>query len=336
MRYTVPVENIALKDYTTLKLGGKARYFFITKNEEDIVSAVDFALSRNLPIFPLGGGSNVVVSDEVAPIVCIKLENKGIEITEDIVTASSGETWDDFVDFAVTNNLSGIEALSAIPGTVGASPIQNIGAYGAEVSQTIISVRGYNIFTKKFEILSNADCKFGYRTSIFKNELKNKFIIESVTFKLSKKTPKIPDYPLVAETISEFPEVSLLVRIRKAIQKIRASKLPDPKKIQNVGSFFKNVFVDEKTYQKILKKYPDLPNFKSENKYKIPSGWLIEKAGYKGYQKNGVGVYEKNALVLVNFSSERTKNLLSLAKKIQNDVREKFGLELQIEPEIVS
>src|SRR5581483_3747475 len=138
MRYTVPVENIALKDYTTLKLGGKARYFFITKNEEDIVSAVDFALSRNLPIFPLGGGSNVVVSDEVAPIVCIKLENKGIEITEDIVTASSGETWDDFVDFAVTNNLSGIEALSAIPGTVGASPIQNIGAYGAEVSQTII------------------------------------------------------------------------------------------------------------------------------------------------------------------------------------------------------
>jgi UDP-N-acetylmuramate dehydrogenase len=164
--------------------------------------------------------------------------------------------------------------------------------------------------------------------------LNQKFIIESVVFRLSKEQPNIPDYPLVAETVA-MTDLPLLQAIRLAIQKIRASKLPDLKKIANVGSFFKNIFVDEEIYKKLFLTYPDIPNFKSENKYKIPAGWLIEKAGFKGYTQNGVGVYEKNALVLVNISANKTHELLSLAKKIQDDVKEKFGLQLEIEPEVI-
>ncbi len=338
-------ENVLLKNFTTLRLGGQARYFFVCMNEQDIVSAVAFAKSKSLPIFALGGGSNVIILDELHEMVCLKLENKGIEIlTEDSesvsVRVAAGEVWDDLVEFVVERGVSGIEALSAIPGTCGASPIQNIGAYGAEVSQVIENVRIYNFEKQNFQILLNADCHFGYRDSIFKHEFKGKCIIESVVFRLSKNPPQIPQYPKVGETLasvqSEFPEKSLLAQIRATIERIRADKLPDPVVVANVGSFFKNIFVDEDTCNKLLKQYPDLLYFASDNTYKIPAGWLIEKTGFKGYTENGVGVYDKNALVLVNTSTNSTENLLSLARLIQSNVKEKFDVELQIEPEIIT
>lgn len=338
-------ENVELKEYTTLKLGGKARYFFKCKNKDDLVSIVVIAKSKSLPIFPLGGGSNIIVSDILQDMVCVKMENIGIEVIEEtgdkaLVCVNAGEDWDKFVAFTVEHNFCGVEALSGIPGTCGASPIQNIGAYGAEVSNNIESVRGYNVEKETFEVVSNKDCQFGYRNSVFKNKLKGKFIIESVLFKLSKNLPKTPSYPMVesevAKISSEFPTLPLVQKIRTAIKKIRAEKLPDPKEEPNVGSFFKNVFVDESVFYNIKVLFPDVPVFKEEKRYKIPAGWLVEKVGFKGYKSYGVGVHQNHALVLVNFSSGSTENLLVLARKIQLAVKERFGLMLEIEPEIIT
>jgi UDP-N-acetylmuramate dehydrogenase len=338
-------ERVSLKEHTTLKLGGQARYFFICKDEEDLVQVSTFAKSKKMKVFPLGGGSNIVVSDDIKDLVCVKMENKGIEIIgEDtdtvLISVSAGEDWDSFVGFTVERNLSGLEMLSGIPGTVGASPIQNIGAYGGQVSSTIEDVRGYSLKTNTFEILHNNDCQFSYRDSIFKHELKENFIVTSVVFKLSKKVPQVPKYPMVEteleKTTQDFPNMSLVQRISLAVKKIRSGKLPDPKEIPNVGSFFKNVFVREDEFKKLSQSFQDLPIFREGDEYKIPAGWMIEKVGYKGYKVNGVGVHDKHALVLINISSDKTHNLLLLADDIKSKVFDKFGLKLEIEPEIIT
>lgn len=338
-------KNVFLKDYTTLRLGGKAKYFVVCKNEEDIIEAVGLAEKANLPIFPLGGGSNLIVSNDIPEAVFVKLEGTGIEILDENdgsvrLKVYAGHPWDDFVDFTVKKGFSGIEALSAIPGTVGATPVQNVGAYGSEVSQTIESVRGYNLIEKRFEVTKNDECNFSYRDSIFKKDLKNKFVIESIIFVLKKSECTIPDYPRVREVLEEarkdFPNISQVEQVRKTIQKIRSEKLPDPKEIPNVGSFFKNVIVDNSIFQKLILQYPDMPNFASGNNFKIPSGWLIEKVGYKGVEKNGVGMYNKNALVLINTGAQSTREIFSFVKEIQEAVKNKFLVDLEIEPEIIT
>lgn len=338
-------EDIFLKDYTTLRLGGKARYFAVCKNEEDIMEAVSFADSVNLPIFPLGGGSNLVIGESIPDVVFVKMESSGTEILEENqvevrLKAYAGESWDSFVDFAVSHNFSGVEALSAIPGTVGATPVQNVGAYGTDVSQTIESVRGFNTEKKIFETIPASECLFGYRDSIFKNGLKNKFIIESIIFVLKKDVTSVPEYPRVRDVLNEikkdYPSLFHAQQVRKTIQKIRSEKLPNQIEIPNVGSFFKNVLVDKNTFQKLNEIYPDMPNFVSGDSIKIPSGWLIEKAGYKGVEKNGVGMYDKNALVLVNTGATTADEILSFATEVQMAVKEKFQVDLEIEPEIIS
>lgn len=338
-------DNVFLKDYTTLKLGGRAKYFVICKNERDIIEASGFADRVNLPIFPLGGGSNLIVGVNIPDAVFIKLESLGIEILDENdekvrLKVYAGESWDDFVDFAVKKGFSGVEALSAIPGTVGATPVQNVGAYGCEVSQTIESVRGYNLTDKKFELIPKDKCDFRYRDSIFKKSLKNKFIIESIIFVLKKNSTFVPDYPKVKEVLNEvkkdFPKMSHVEQVRKTIQKIRAEKLPSPSEIPNVGSFFKNVSMDKNTFQKLIAEYPEMPNFVFGENIKIPSGWLIEKAGYKGVEKNGVGMYDKNALILVNTGAKNAEEILSFAREVQLAVKDKFLVNLEIEPEIIS
>lgn len=337
-------ENVILKDYTTLKLGGIARYFCSCKNEQDILNAVAFAESHRLPILIIGGGSNLIIADNIPDILCIKIENEGIEILDENneisrVRASAGHLWDTFVQFSVDHNLSGVEALSAIPGTVGATPVQNVGAYGSDVSQVIESVRGYNIETNQFEVISREECHFGYRDSVFKQSPKNKFIIESVIFILKKSPPLLPDYPRVSIVLKDikkdFPDCSYLLQIRKTIQKIRSEKLPNPAEIPNVGSFFKNIIINKSTFEKLIVKYPEMPHYILGKNFKIPSGWLIEKAGYKGIEKNGVGTYQKNSLVLINIGNTETNNLLSFAAEIQKRVKEKFELDLEIEPETI-
>ncbi len=337
-------EYICLKEYTTIRLGGSARYFGVCKNESDILDCANFAENKKVSILVLGGGSNLVIGDIISDIFCIKMENKGIEILDENdlcvrIKVCGGEIWDDFVDFVVKSDFSGVENLSSIPGTVGASPVQNIGAYGQEVSNVIESVKGYNIITKKFETISAENCRFGYRDSIFKNRLKGKFIIESVVFKFKKEIPQISKYPKVSETLNdiktEFPNMSLLKQIRKTIQKIRLEKLPDPKLIPNAGSFFKNVFVDEPKLKELQKIFSGIPFFQYQNGYKIPSGWLIEKSGLKGVEKNGIGTYYKNALVVVNKSAQNIATLMSFVSEIQKAVKDKFSLNLEIEPEII-
>lgn len=327
-----------------MRLGGNADYFSVIRHEEDIVNAANFSKENKLGLLALGGGSNIIVKDVLSPKIVLKMENKGIEVIkkrgEVLVKVSAGEVWDDFVDFCVQNNFSGIEALSMIPGTVGATPIQNVGAYGAEVSQTIKSVRFYNIEKGEFQEIQSENCKFLYRDSIFKKELKNKAIIESVVFSLGIGSPKIPDYPSVSETLklitSENSEESLIKRISLTIRKIRSEKLPDPKQIPNSGSFFKNVEIDDSYFTDLAKKFPDIKYFKTDKGYKIPTGYLIEKAGFKGLRSGGVGIYDKNALILVNYSSNQTDELLDFAREIQEKVKDIFGLEIEIEPEIIT
>ena len=338
-------EHVSLKKYTTLKLGGQARYFSVVKGREDIIFAVDFAQRHNISIVPLGGGSNLVVSDILKDALFLKMENKQLDILEESrgmvkISVGAGLVWDDFVAFTVSKNFSGIEAMSLIPGTCGATPIQNVGAYGQEVSNVIESVTVYNIEDKKFFTLSNSDCQFSYRDSIFKNSLRGKCIVESVVFRLKKSKPTIPDYPKVIEVLREIQKIhsrkTLLQQIRQTIIQIRSEKLPDPNIIPNVGSFFKNVIINKSTLNDILKIFPDTPYFSAGDKYKIPAGWLIEKSGFKGHRENGVGVSDKNALVLVNISASKTQKILDLAKTIQDKVKSDFGISLEIEPQIIS
>jgi len=338
-------ENVNMSAHTTLRLGGIARYCMLICNEQDIISAHDFCIKKDIPFFVLGSGSNIVVSNTLQDALVVKMENKGITIIHDseesvLLQVSAGEMWDEFVAFSLEKGLSGIEALSKIPGTCGATPVQNIGAYGQEVGNVIDSVRIYNTEKRVFEVLRASQCAFSYRDSVFKHDLKGTCIIESVIFRLSKKKPKIPTYQRVEEVLveiqKEYSQDTLLLQIRRAIEKIRSVKLPDPKTIANVGSFFKNPLVDKVVVDNLKDTYPTVPFFVVGSRYKIPAGWLIEKIGYKGYEKNGVGVYKDNALVLVNTGSNDTQKILDLAFEIKEKVEVEFGIVLEIEPEIVS
>lgn len=336
-------ENINLAQYTTIKLGGIARYFIEVTNENDIIEAFNFSLEKKLPIFVLGGGSNVVILSHLDSMIFLKMNNKGIEISYKgdsvYLSVKAGEVWDDLVLFSVNHGFSGLQALSFIPGTVGASPIQNIGAYGADVSFVIEEVKGFSLESGKFKIIKNKDCNFGYRNSVFKNDLKNKFIIESVVFKLSKKKPDVPNYPGVKDFFNKNKlinkEMSDIELIRKTIIEIRDQKLPNPKQLASAGSFFGNVFVSKEKLNDLLLKFPKIPFFKEGDLFKIPTGFLIEQAGFKGQRFGEVGVYIKNALVLVNYGTKNTKDIIDLADNIKNKIKEIFDLDIKIEPEVI-
>lgn len=337
-------ENILLKNHTTLRLGGPARFFATIFDQLDILEAVDFARIHNLPVVPLGGGSNIVVRDILPDMLVLKMENKNIEIISEnfettTIRVSAGFVWDDFIEYTVTRRLSGLEALSMIPGTCGASPVQNVGAYGAEVADVIRSVRVCDMQTDKWKDINANDCNFSYRDSIFKKKLKGKCVIESVVFELKKTDPIVPSYPRVSEVLEEIkkqnPDDFPNILIRKTIQKIRSEKLPDPKIVPSVGSFFKNSFVEKEKLAEMLRKFPDILFFPFGDKFKIPAGWLIEKSGLKGFSLAGASVYQKNALVLTNDSATSADAILKLAEVVQNTVADKFGVWLEIEPEIL-
>ncbi len=337
-------ENIQLSVYTTMRLGGTARYFAVVSNQSEMLSALQFAQEKDIPVLPLGGGSNILVSDVLHDVCVLKIENKDLTIVSEnektvTVRVSAGYIWDDFVQWSVDHSLSGIEALSAIPGTCGATPVQNVGAYGTEVSSVIESVWVYDTVSFKLKNISGDQCKFSYRDSIFKTTLKGKNIIESVVYTLSKAPANVPDYPLVSTVLTEYqnknPGAPHGVAIRNTIQKIRRDKLPDPKIISNVGSFFKNPIVDAMCLKKMLDVFPRAPYFIVGDAYKVPAGWLIETSGFKGFSNTRVGVYEKNALVLVNYTAVSLGDVLQLAESIQMAVWNMFGIQLEIEPEII-
>lgn len=339
-------EHVDIKNYSTLRVGGQFRYFTLISSVEDLVSVCiigeNNAAYKDIPIFILGGGSNIVFSDGVLNVIALKIEIKGFEVMNNTneytdIKVGAGEIWDEIVEKTVGMNLSGLESLSAIPGTVGASPVQNIGAYGAEAKDTIQEVGVFDIKNGTISTISNKDCKFGYRDSIFKNEAKGKYVITSVTYRLLKINPKIPDYPGVKKYfIDNNINNPTLKQIREAIISIRREKLPNPKETPNVGSFFKNPIVLNEVAYKILEEFPNAKFFAlKDDLTKIPAGWLIENAGLKGESFGNVSVNDKNALVLINTGNATSEDIIKARNEIVRIVKDKFGIVLEQEPEIV-
>lgn len=336
------LEKIDLRKYSGLAIGGTARYFAEIYTNEDMREAWHEAQERDLTLFPIGDGTNTVFTDTEHNYMFIRICNDEIYKTYDgpefaNVVVGGGKNWDAFVAWSVANELSGIEALSAIPGTVGASPIQNIGAYGSEVSSTITSIEAFDTTTGLFTTFQNPQCQFTYRDSFFKKNL-GKFIIMRIVFQLSKKAPAIPQYKDVQLYFMERGQKEATrAEIRNAIIEIRARKLPDVTKVPNCGSFFKNPIIENSVLQKLTEQFPDLPSFKvDDNHSKLYAGWLIEKIGLKGHMIGPIHVYANNALVLTNPNRNATfLDLQTAITHIQMSVRNVFGIELEVEPNIV-
>lgn len=338
-------ENIQLKDYTTFRMGGIARYFIEIDNSKDIEGALAYARAHDLPYIILGGGSNSIFPDDgVLYAVVIKIKNKGIWIESEndesvMLNVSAGVDWDDFVLYTIEHNFSGLEMLSAIPGSVGATPVQNVGAYGGEVATMIVQVACYDTQENTEVVLQKSDCDFSYRDSLFKKQ-KNRYIILAVTFKLQKlgdRKPEIPNYPGVKEYFEKKDiQNPTLIDIRNAITEIRWAKLPDPKVVASCGSFFKNPIVETSVAEKIKEAYPNaVIHDVGGGKSKIGAGWLIDTLGLKGKTFGNLSVYDKNALVLVNNGGATKGELVELVEYIQKKVFEKFGVHIEPEPVFV-
>jgi len=331
-------EHKSLKSYNTFGIDCEARYFVSVTS----ISELKQALSARPPdkeLFLLGGGSNMLLTNDLDRFV-IHINIKGIEILEQtdaevIVKAMAGENWHEFVLFCIDNDYGGIENLSLIPGNVGTAPIQNIGAYGVELKNTFVSCNVIEIETLKEKTFTKEEVQFGYRDSIFKNAAKGKYVITDVTFRLTKKDHKIYNtygdiQKILSENHIEHPSIK---NISDAVIAIRQSKLPDPKKLGNSGSFFKNPIIDIEAFQIFKEKFPEAPFYEvSPTEFKIPAGWLIEKSGFKGKRFGDAGVHKKQALVLVNYGDATGIEIWELALKIQKTVKEFSGI--SIVPEV--
>ena len=331
--------NISLKQYTTMKLGGEARYMATADSASDVVSLYRNARKENLPIFVLGGGSNVITHDEVFEGIVLLNKIKGFEVISETdettdVKIGAGEVWDEVVEKAIGLGLQGVEAMSGIPGTAGAAPVQNVGAYGQEIADTLISLEAYDSKTDTIITISADECDFSYRNSIFRGKEKGRYCILNITLRLNKAEPKPPYYASLQRYIDEndIREVNLSV-IRVAVLNIRSEKLPDPAELPSAGSFFKNALVEKWKLEELQREYSDIPNYAmSDGRYKIPTGWLIDKAGLRGYRSHGMRVYEKNALVLVNDSATGYDDLAAIREEIVQIVFDKFGIKIEQEP----
>jgi len=331
--------DVVIEPYTTFKMGGKVAFFADLAAKEEVAEFVRFAKEQKLPFICIGGGSNIIFPDENVLYACIgHIQIKGFEMSDEVVLKiGAGEDWDAVVERAVSRGLSGIEALSAIPGTAGATPVQNVGAYGQEIAHTLLSVEAFDRKEEKVIELSNDECKFAYRDSIFKHAGKDRYIILSITLRLSKNPPVMPAYPGVkAYFDNKNIQNPTLQQIRDAIIEIRSLKLPDPALIASCGSFFKNPLVSKTAADSIAAKYPDAIIFEiSEGQSKIGAGWMIEKVGLKGAEVGNLLVYPHNALVLVNKGGASKKELLALVARIQEEVARVFGVMLEPEPVFV-
>lgn len=332
-------ELYPLKSLNTFGIDVKADFFISLKSTEDIKKFVHNTEYKKLPLLVIGSGSNLLFTSDFKGIV-VKPEIEGIEIihnspTHCEVSCGAGVIWDDFVSWTVANNLFGIENLSLIPGTVGASPIQNIGAYGVEVKDTLISVEGYRIDKGEHFKLNNFECEFSYRNSIFKSRHWKQIIITHVNFRFAKNPEFKIEYGTIKAEVEKLGELNLK-NIRQAIINIREQKLPNHTEIGNAGSFFKNPLIPASQAMKIKEKYNDVHLFKAHGDYyKIPAAFLIEKCGWKGFREGDAGVYKNQPLILINFGAAKGIDILNLAHKIINSVRDSFGIDLETEVNII-
>jgi len=332
-------KNYSLKPHNTFNIDARAKYFAECNSRGELKNIIDHKIFKREDNFIIGAGSNILFTEDYNGIV-VYPNIKGIKILQEdesdiVIKASCGENWDKFVKYCVNNNYGGIENLSWIPGKVGAVPIQNIGAYGVEARDRILEVEALEIETGKIKIFSNEECRFGYRASIFKNKYKGKYIILSVSFRLSKKPELVTNYGSIRQELEKYPQKDIKA-IRDIVINIRKNKLPDPDKIGNAGSFFKNPVVSRENFLEIQDKYPDMPYYQlSDNSIKIPAGWMIDKCGWKGKRIDDAGVYSKQALILVNYGNAKGRELYKLSREIEADVEQEFDISLEREVRVI-
>lgn len=331
--------DVSLKPYLTMQLGGNAHTMVDLYTNDDIVAACTMARQQQAELFVLGGGSNTLAQDSGFAGIIARNRIPGFSvIAEDAesttITIGAGEILDDVVARTVASGLSGIEALSAIPGTAGAAPVQNVGAYGQEIADTLISLEAYDRQQECFVLLSAADCEFSYRHSIFRGREMGRYIITSITLRLRKGLPQPPFYQAVQDYLTAHAIAAPTPQdIRQAVMTIRANKLPDPAKLPNTGSFFKNAIISSEAFAQLQQYYPTVPHYAlADGRVKVPSGWLIEQAGLKGSVLHGMKVHDKNAVVLINQSATSYHDLAAAREEIIRTVEEKFGITIVQEP----
>ena len=340
-------ENYSLKKHNTFGVEVSAKYFAEVKSLDHLTQILRNTSVQKFKLLFLGGGSNILFTQDFDGVV-LQLNLKGIseKILNDnevVVTANAGENWHEFVQFCLDKNYGGLENLSLIPGNVGTSPMQNIGAYGAEIKDTFVSCKVLNLETLVVEEFDHEKCQFGYRESIFKREGKGKYVILDVTFKLTRKDHLIKtDYGAIqAELknlgIEHFNKLTVTIQdVSKAVINIRQSKLPNPKVIGNAGSFFKNPSISMEQFLGVEKRYPEMPNYPSGELVKVPAGWLIEQCGWKGKQIGNVASHELQSLVIINKTGLASgKEIFDFSTMIIESVKEKFGIELEREVNII-
>ncbi|MCX2719272.1 UDP-N-acetylmuramate dehydrogenase [Lentiprolixibacter aurantiacus] len=334
-------ENISLKSYNTFGIEAKGRYFIEISSLDDLSKALE--LKGYPEIFVLSGGSNMLLTRDLERLVLF-INLKGISVSEEndseiVLQVMAGENWHDLVLWTLDKGYGGLQNLALIPGNTGTAPIQNIGAYGVELKDVFEGCEAVDIRTGKRQYFSREQCRFGYRDSFFKREGKGKFIITSVDLRLSKKNHKINiEYaPLKAELSKKGIQTPDIVDIADAVIAVRSSKLPDPGELGNSGSFFKNPVIHEDQFQIIKDRFPEIPSYDLGNhNYKIPAAWLIDQCGLKGKRFGDAGVHKNQALVLVNYGSASGTDILNLARRVQSEVKEKFGISLEPEVNIIS
>jgi UDP-N-acetylmuramate dehydrogenase len=334
------LSNQSLRAFNTFGIDCVARHFAEFNTEEDLTSLLDTPEVKKNKRLILGGGSNLLFTQPFDGVV-LKNNLQGIELVKEdndhyFVRAQAGENWHSFVMHCIDRNYAGIENLSLIPGCVGASPMQNIGAYGVEIKDVFHRLEAIHIEDKHKHTFELAECSFGYRESIFKNKEKNNWVITNVTFKLDKRARLKTGYGAIEEELDKMHLDQITIKdVSKAVIQIRSSKLPDPKILGNAGSFFKNPVVPIDVYQSIQKEWPTAPAYPiSEHEVKVPAGWLIEQAGWKGKKRITHGVHDKQALVLVNFGDARGQEILQLSTDIIEDIQSKFNITLEREVNI--
>lgn len=332
-------QYVSLKPYNTFGIDVRAESFVSVQTLEDLISILNTKPSK---LLVLGGGSNMLLTKDIDGLV-LHINLKGIEICEKrnkttTVKVAAGENWHNFVLWCLEQNLGGLENLALIPGNVGTAPIQNIGAYGVELKDTFVCCEAINLETLELETFSKADCNFGYRNSVFKSEMKGQYIITSVTFELSHANHKLKtSYGAISSELEKMQITHPTIHdVSKAVIAIRQSKLPDPKQLGNSGSFFKNPVITKTQFKTLLNQFPNIPHYPvADDEVKIPAGWLIETAGFKGKTFKNYGIHKNQALVLVNYGGASGQDILGLSQLIQKTIQTIFGITLEAEVNIV-
>jgi len=340
-----PQQNVDLSKYSSMRLGGRADYLVTVHSKTELTQAIVWAQSHGLPMIMIGGGTNIYWKDDGfrGLVIVNKIAGYDDQPQTDgshLLTIGSGEIWDQVVARSVEAGLTGIEALSLIPGTAGGTPVQNVGAYGQRISNVLVSLEAFDIQTGDFTVIQEADCAFGYRESRFKTTDRGRFFITSIVLRLVQGNPEPPYYAAIDDYLQKHPMDGPMTpaKLRTTVIAIRNLKLPDPTKIANNGSFFANPIVDAETAKKLQKVFPDMPCWPGDgDTCKIPAAWLIESVGLKGFHdpETGMATWHNHALVLVNEHAKTTDDLLRFKQRIVNTVEQKFGITLVQEPELL-